>query len=83
MEFARWDKCVLSLYEAKRGEWHIEELNTDRDDMFRAEDKTFLDAVINRSSVPVDISEGRKAIEIILAAQESARTGASVLIKHN
>ncbi|MDI6829017.1 MAG: Gfo/Idh/MocA family oxidoreductase [Armatimonadota bacterium] len=83
VEFARWDKCVLSLYEAKKGEWHIEELNTDRDDMFRAEDKTFLDAVINRSSVPVDISEGRKAIEVILAAQESARTGASVLIKHN
>ncbi len=83
VEFARWDKCVLSLYEAKTGEWYIEELNTDRDDMFRAEDKAFLDAVINRSSVPVDIPEGRKAIEVMLAAQESARTGVSVQIKHN
>ncbi|MDH7480607.1 MAG: Gfo/Idh/MocA family oxidoreductase [Armatimonadota bacterium] len=81
VEFARWDKCVLSLYEAKTRKWYIEELETDRDDMFRAEDRTFLETVINRSSVPVDIREGRKVVEVMLAAQESARTKTSVLLK--
>lgn len=78
VEFARWDKCRLSLYEAEKKEWHVEELDTERDDMFRAEDREFLQAAVSRSAVPVDIAEGRKAVEVILAAQESARTGCAV-----
>lgn len=80
VEFARWDRCTCSLYEAKTGEWHHEELATDRDDMFREEDRIFLQAVVERSPVPVDIAEGRKAIEVIAAVQESARTGRAVNI---
>lgn len=78
VEFARWDKCCVSLYEASKKEWHIEELDTDRDDMFRTEDRDFLQGVAARSAVPVDIAEGRKAVDVILAAQESVKSGCAV-----
>lgn len=78
VEFASWDKCNLSIYEAASKAWHHEEMETDRDDMFRAEDSAFLQAVESRSEVPVDIEDGRLVVEVMLAAQESARTGRSV-----
>ena len=77
-EFARWDTCNLSLYEAAAKVWYYEELSTDRDDMFRVEDKAFLQAVESRSAPPVDLAAGRLAVEVMTAAQESARTGAAV-----
>jgi predicted dehydrogenase len=80
VEFASWDKCHLSLYEASSGAWHHEEMKTDRDDMFREEDMDFLKAVAERSAVPVDIAEGRKAVEVMLAAQESSRTGMPMIL---
>ena len=80
VEFAKWDECHLSLYEASSGSWHHEELKTDRDDMFREEDGAFLRAVVDRSAVPVDIAAGRLAVEVMIAAQESARTGRAVRI---
>jgi predicted dehydrogenase len=79
VEFARWDQCRLSIYEAKTGEWTHDEIKTDRDDMFREEDRTFLEATASRKPVPIDIAEGRKVIEVMAAAQESARTGAAVV----
>ena len=78
VEFAKWDECSLSLYEARTAAWHTEVLSTDRDDMFRAEDGAFLDAVIARSDVPVDIAAGRLVVEVMLAAQESAQKRAAV-----
>jgi len=78
VEFASWDNCGLSLYQASSGAWHHEELETHRDDMFREEDGSFLQAVADRSAVPVDLAAGRLVVEVMIAAQESARTGASV-----
>lgn len=78
VEFARWDRCTLSIYQASTGDWHVEEMATDRDDMFRAENSAFLKAVVERSAVPVDIATGKRVVEVMLAAQESARTGAAV-----
>jgi predicted dehydrogenase len=78
VEFAKWDSTRVSLYEASSRDWRIRELTTDRDDMFRDEDRDFLKAVASRSPVAVDIAEGRKAVEVILAAQESAKTGCAV-----
>jgi len=75
VEFADWNSCSLSLYEASTSTWHIETMKTERDDMFRAEDKTFLESVISRGAVPVDIREASLAIKIINAAQESSNTG--------
>ena len=78
IEFARWDKCVFSVYEAARGEWAVEEIDTDRDDMFRAEDGAFLEACARRVAPPVSIADGRLAVSVMLAAQESSATGAAV-----
>ncbi len=78
VEFASWDKCNLSLYDAESDAWRHEELKTDRDDMFRDEDRVFLQAVVSRSAVPVDLAAGKLAVEVMLAAQESGRTGTAI-----
>jgi predicted dehydrogenase len=71
VEFARWDRCTVSVYEAARGAWEVEELTTDRDDMFRAEDREFLQAAAENQSVSCTLAEGRKSLEVVLAAQKS------------
>lgn len=78
VEFASWDVCYLSRYEAGIGEWHHEDIPTDRDDMFRAEDEAFLQAVAEGSPVPVTTADGLLAVSVMNAAQESARTGMAV-----
>ena len=42
VEFAHWNHCTVSLYEARRGEWQTGELRTDRDDMFAQKTASFL-----------------------------------------
>jgi predicted dehydrogenase len=69
VEFARWDHCTVSVYEASQAKWDVEELTTDRDDMFRAEDREFLEAVASDGPVRSTIAEGRKSLEAVLAAQ--------------
>jgi predicted dehydrogenase len=69
VEFARWDHCTVSVYEAARKAWDIEELTTDRDDMFRAEDREFLEAVAENTPIACTIAEGRKSLEVVLQAQ--------------
>jgi hypothetical protein len=49
--------------------WEVEELITDRDDMFRAEDREFLEAVAEDRPIRCTIAEGRKSVEVVLAAQ--------------
>ena len=78
VEFAQWDSCTVSIYEAATREWTRHEMKTDRDDMFRAEDRAFLVAVVSRSDPPVDVAAGRLPVEVMLAAQESSRTGRAV-----
>jgi len=78
VEFARWDECGLSIYEAGSREWKHERFATDRDDMFRDEDRAFLEAVASGTPVPIDIEEGRLPVEVTAAAQESARTGRAI-----
>ena len=50
-------------------QWATEELTTDRDDMFRAEDREFLEAVADDKPIRCTIAEGRKSLELVLAAQ--------------
>jgi predicted dehydrogenase len=69
VEFAKWDRCTISLYEAAHGSWKTEELATDRDDMFRAEDREFLEAAANNKPVRCTVAEGRKSIQAVFAAQ--------------
>jgi predicted dehydrogenase len=68
VEFAKWDHCTVSLYDALRNTWEHEELDTDRDDMFRAEDREFLEAVAGDKPIRCTIAEGRKSLETVVAA---------------
>jgi predicted dehydrogenase len=69
VEFARWDRCVVSVYEATSRIWTHEELPTDRDDMFRSEDREFLEAVAQNRPIQATIAEARKSLEVVVAAQ--------------
>ena len=60
----------MSVYQPARGKWETEELTTDRDDMFRAEDREFLEAVADDRPIRCTIAEGRKSLEVVLAAQQ-------------
>jgi len=68
IEFARWNTCEFSVFEASRGSWETETLLTDRDDMFRAEDREFLAAVAGGGKVSCPLAEARKSVEVVLAA---------------
>ncbi|MDH7602449.1 MAG: Gfo/Idh/MocA family oxidoreductase [Armatimonadota bacterium] len=78
VEFAKWDECTASIYEAKKSQWTHKQLKTDRDDMFRAEDRTFLEACVSRTPVPVDIDAGAQVVKVMLAAQHACKTGQAV-----
>jgi len=69
VEFARWDHCTVSVFEAAKAAWEHEEMVTDRDDMFRAEDREFLEAVAEDKPIHCTVAEGRKAVEVVLACQ--------------
>lgn len=80
IEFARWDSCRVSVYDACEGRWSEQDMATDRDDMFRAEDSAFMNAAASGSHAPVDIAAGALSVKVMQAAQESSRTGQSVSI---
>jgi predicted dehydrogenase len=69
VEFARWDGCTISLYESRERGWEIQELATERDDMFRDEDREFLDAITGGRPVRYGLEEGRRTLEVVLSAQ--------------
>ena len=77
VEFAHWDRCTVSLYDAGRRVWEIEEMDTQRDDMFRAEDKEFLQAVAEDRPIRCTIAEGRKSVEVIEIAQAMSQDRAA------
>jgi predicted dehydrogenase len=70
VEFAAWDRCTVSIYEAAKAAWEQEVLVTDRDDMFRAEDREFLQAVADDLPIRCTIAEARKSVEIVLACRK-------------
>jgi predicted dehydrogenase len=69
IEFARWDHCTVSVYEAASNVWQHEELSTERDDMFRAEDREFLLAVAENRPISCNIAEARKSVEVAALAR--------------
>jgi predicted dehydrogenase len=70
VEFARWERCTVSVYEAAKAAWETEELATDRDDMFRAEDREFLEAVADDKPIVCTVAEARRSLEVVLRAQQ-------------
>lgn len=73
VEFARWDRCTVSTFQAAQGAWHIEEMTTDRDDMFIAEDREFLQSIVEGKPIACTIAEARKSLEVVVAAQSQTR----------
>ncbi len=69
VEFASWDRCRVSLYQRARGEWQHDDMETDRDDMFRDEDREFLQCVAGDRPVACTVAEAARSLEIVLAAQ--------------
>ena len=72
VEFAQWDRCTVSVCEAMSGKWQIEEIATDRDDMFAAEDREFLQAVAENKPIACTIAEARKSLEVVVAARRNS-----------
>jgi predicted dehydrogenase len=70
VEFARWERCTVSLFESAKGEWAHAEMATERDDMFRAEDGEFLHAIIEDTPIASTIDEARKSLVVVLNAQK-------------
>lgn len=71
VEFSSWDHCTIS-HCGPDAIWSCEELATDRNDMFRAEDTAFLEAVALGRPVECGIREARQSIDIIERAAQDA-----------
>ena len=78
IDYADWDHCTVDVYSAGPGQWPRETMQMERDDMFRAEDRLFLERVISRERPALDAFEGRKSLAVVLAAREASRSGKAV-----
>ena len=81
VEFARWDQCTVMHYsageaagsEAGATSWQKATLDMQRDDMFVAEDRAFLEAVASDGPVPCDIADAKRSVEVIQKAVASGK----------
>lgn len=69
IEFASWEHCTVSLHEKGATAWQHTEFDMVRDDMYRAEDKAFLDAVTQDAPITCTIEEAIKSMQVIEQAQ--------------
>jgi len=74
IEFSRWDRCTVSIYEAACAEGENEVIETDRDDMFCSEDEQFMTALETGEKTPLGLAEARRSLDIIVQAQASGAT---------
>ena len=74
-----WDFSVkeVRLYRAQTKEWQVfpEEPDYDTNQMYIEEMKHFLQCFEGKAKPAQDVNAGKRALEIALAAKESARTG--------
>lgn len=76
-----WDYYTRPfLYTVERGYWETFPVNLNRNDIFLAEIRHFIDCVEGREKPIVDINEGLKALRIALAAKRSIRSGKRVVV---
>jgi predicted dehydrogenase len=69
VEFAAWNECTVSVFEAGSRAWAVEVMKTDRDDMIRDEDREFLRAAAEDLPIASTLAEGRKSLRAVLQAQ--------------
>lgn len=73
VEFARWDSASVSFYDGRLETWTNQTMATDRNDMFLAEDKEFLEAIVHDAPISCTLEEGIKSLQVITAAQKKHR----------
>ena len=65
VEFASWDRAVLSWYNTDTREWTREEYATARNDMFRDEDEEFLLAIMGERELTCTVDEALKSLSAV------------------
>ena len=65
IEFSSWEKATLSYHTESIGEWVTQEFATQRNDMFRDEDKEFLQAILSNNPISCSIKEALKSLKTI------------------
>ncbi|MEN6315665.1 MAG: Gfo/Idh/MocA family oxidoreductase [Clostridiaceae bacterium] len=70
VEFASWDEYTISIYDTVKRVWEKFTEKTARNDMFRDEDREFLQAVAEDKPIICSIEEARKSLEVILNVQK-------------
>jgi predicted dehydrogenase len=78
----RWDNATgaLQIFRSGNGEWETTPPPPDfeRNDLFLAEMRHFLDVIRGEASPRCTLQDGRKALELALAAHESQERGALI-----
>jgi predicted dehydrogenase len=72
-----WDFYTnqVRVYDAEGQTWQNWQFTCDRNDMFLSEARHFLDCIARKTSPLVDGYDGLKTLQLILAAQNSSRSG--------
>ena len=65
VDFASWDNAQMSVYTKKDRKWIMSDFKTERNDMFIAEDKEFLDAIRFNGQIKLDVDEALKSVRVI------------------
>lgn len=61
IDFASWDEAEIRYFTKETKEWRSIRFKTERNDMFIAEDREFLDAILLGKEVSIPVLEGLKA----------------------
>lgn len=78
IDLASVEQCSLQIYRAATGRWETEAFTRSRDDLLKAEDQAFLDCISTRTQPALDGREGKKSLQIALAAMASSEHGALI-----
>ena len=62
VEFSSWDEATLSVYKKSEGKWDIQKFKTERNDMFRDENREFLTLAMQNKPMKCDVFEASKSL---------------------
>lgn len=71
IDFTSWTEYTISIYNPEKKIWEAETFKSARDDMFRDEDREFLESVAYDKPVTCNIQEACKSLRVIEAAQKN------------
>jgi len=64
VEFASWDSATVEIYD-ESAKWQSKHFDTDRNDMFFAENREFFDCIIDDNPIKCTIKEACKSLDAI------------------